>query len=511
MMSSEGSWFEKKGVLPQIRRLLAERSNEGYVVGGYVRDLLVKRGTPDLDLVITDDAVGVAREAADKLGGAFVLLDEERHTARVVLREQGHRYFIDFATMRGETLHSDLEGRDFTVNAMAIDVQDGGPEWEIIDPFDGRQDLESRVLRAVSQSVFRDDAVRILRAVRFKAELALEVEETTEGLIARDASLIRGVSAERARDELSKILTAGDSERHLRYLDYLGVLRHLLPELEDLRGVEQPLPHHEDAFQHSLSSVGAMDWVKQAVEDAALAQELPITEGWGSAEEVHESFRAAVGPFAQQVAKYLSEHLVAERDRPVVLQLAALLHDVGKANTTKVDEKGRIRFFGHAEESATVAAGMLRRLHFGNREVRLVRVAVRLHMRPLQLAKLPKISDRAIYRFFRDARGAGVDVLLIALADNLALVHAVENLDQWERICETVGLLLGTYYERYDRVIDPEPLLDGSDLMERFAMEPGPAVGKLLRQLHEAQAAGQVSTREQAFQLVESLLSEPSG
>jgi hypothetical protein len=102
-------------------------------------------------------------------------------------------------------------------------------------------------------------------------------------------------------------------------------------------------------------------------------------------------------------------------------------------------------------------------------------------------------------------------VLLIALADNLALVHAVENLDQWERICETVGLLLGTYYERYDRVIDPEPLLDGSDLMERFAMEPGPAVGKLLRQLHEAQAAGQVSTREQAFQLVESLLSEPSG
>jgi tRNA nucleotidyltransferase/poly(A) polymerase len=319
------------------------------------------------------------------------------------------------------------------------------------------------------------------------------------------------VSAERVRDELCKILAAGDSEKHLRYLDYLGILSHLLPELEQLRGVEQPLPHHEDAFQHSLSSVGAMEWVIRAVEYAARGQELPSVEGWGSPGEVHKFFRAAVGPFAQPVARHLSVDLVAERGRPVVLQLAALLHDVGKANTGKVGNKGRIRFFGHADEGAGLAAGVLRRLHFGNREVRLVRMAVRHHMRPLQLAKLPKISDRAVYRFFRETRGAGVGVLLVVIADSLSLVHEGKNLDQWERICATVGLLLRSYYERHDQIIEPEPLLDGSELLERFAMEPGPAVGKTLRKLHEAQAAGEVTTREQALQFAEALLSERSG
>jgi putative nucleotidyltransferase with HDIG domain len=254
-----------------------------------------------------------------------------------------------------------------------------------------------------------------------------------------------------------------------------------------------------------------MDWVMRAVGQAARGQELPVVEAWGAAEEVYESFRGAVGPFAHQVAEYLTEDLVGERGRPVLLQLAALLHDVGKANKAKVDQDGRLPFSGHAEEGAALAARVLRRLRFGNREVRLVQMAVRHHTRPLQLAQLPEISDRAVYRFFRDARGAGVDVLLLSLGDNLALVQDGENLDQWMRICETVGLLLCSYYERYDQIIEPEPLLNGRDLLERFDMEPGPEVGKMLRKLHEAQATGQVTTREQALQLIEGLLSGRAG
>ena len=505
------SWFERKGVLQQVRHLLEERSCEGYIVGGYVRDLLLRRDTLDLDLVVREDALALAREAANRLGGAFVLLDEERDTARVVLCDHGERYYLDFATLQGETLSTDLAARDFTINAMAIDVQDAGPEWEIIDLFGGRKDLEGRLLRAVSHSVFKDDAIRLLRAVRFAAELALEVEGRTENLIIKDASLISGISAERVRDELCKILAAGESERYLRYLDRLGLLSQLVPELDALRGLEQPLPHHEDAFQHSLSSVGAMDWVVRAVDHAARGRELPIAEAWGAPEEVHEYFRGALGPFAQQLAENLHEDLVSERGRPVVLQLAALLHDVGKADTTKVEEDGRVRAFGHEQEGATVAARVLRRLHFGNREVRLVQMAVKQHMRPLHLAQLQEISDRAIYRFYRDAHGAGLDVLLLALADNLALVRGGENLDQWKRICETVGVLLRSYYDRYDQIIEPEPLLNGRDLLERLGMESGPAVGRMLRTLHEAQAAGQVTTREQALQLVESLLSGHEG
>jgi hypothetical protein len=124
---------------------------------------------------------------------------------------------------------------------------------------------------------------------------------------------------------------------------------------------------------------------------------------------------------------------------------------------------------------------------------------------------LERISDRAVYRFFRDTCGAGVDVLTLSLADNLALVHRGENVDQWARICQAVGLLLRDYYERYDEVIEPEPLLSGRDLLERFNMEPGPAVGRILRTLQEAQATGEVTTTEEALQLAQSLLDEQAG
>ncbi|MCJ7619886.1 MAG: HD domain-containing protein [Anaerolineae bacterium] len=503
---SRTSWFEREGVLSQVRRLLAERCSEGYLVGGYVRDQLLGRDTRDLDLVVRADALALAREAANRLGGAFVLLDEERQTGRVVLRDEGARYYVDFATMRGDGMLADLGGRDFTVNAMAIDLLDAAPQPEILDPFEGQRDLERGTLRAVSDSVFRDDAIRLLRAVRLAAELGLKMEADTEQAVVRDAHLVAQVSAERVRDELCQILAVGGAEAHLRYLDRLGLLGYLIPELDGLRGVEQPLPHREDAFQHSLSSAGAMDWVVQAMDRAARGQEMPDVERWGAGEEVQEYFRAAVGPFSQQLVRYLAEELVDERRRSVLLQLAALLHDSGKASTGRIDDDGRIRFFGHAREGAGVAARVLRRLHFGTREVRLVQMAVRHHMRPLHLARLERISDRAVYRFFRDTKGAGVDVLLLSLADNLALIRGRQNLDQWAWMCQGVGPLLRDYYERYDQIIAPEPLLSGRDLLERFNMEPGPAVGRILRTLQEAQATGEVTTKEQALILSEEVV-----
>ena len=139
--------------------------------------------------------------------------------------------------------------------------------------------------------------------------------------------------------------------------------------------------------------------------------------------------------------------------------------------------------------------------------MRLVHSAIRHHMRPLQLATLDTISRRAIYRFFRDAGSAGLDVLLLSLGDSMALVHEGSNVEQWERISGTVGVLVRAYYERYEQIVEPAPLLSGGDLLEHFSMESGPAVGRLLRALKEAQAAGEVSTREQALRLADSLMS----
>ncbi len=499
------TWFEREGVIGTVRELLAERSCEGYVVGGYVRDLLLGRDTRDLDVAVAGETLAVARELADRLGGAFVVLDEERHTARVVLRDQGDRYYVDFATLRGGGLEADLRARDFTINAMALDVQDVGPDLRIMDPLGGREDLESGAVRAVSDSVFHDDAIRLLRGVRLAAELGMEVEQSTERLMLRDADLIAGVSAERVRDELCNILAVGGTEVHLRHLDRLGLLARVLPELEALRGLEQPLPHFQDVFEHSLTAVGGVDRVLMAAESLASGQNLSMAEEWGLGPEAQEALQTALGPFSQPVLAHLEEELVDDRSRAVVLKLAALLHDVGKASTGQIDEDGRIRFFGHAREGSLVAARAVHRLRFGGREARLVRTVIRHHMRPLDLAKAERVSRRAIHRFFRDTGGAGVDVLLLALADNLALVHQGFNVELWERICEVAGVLLRAYYEQFDALIAPPPLLRGGDLLEILGMEPGPVVGKILRALSDAQAAGQVSTREEALELAKSL------
>jgi hypothetical protein len=192
----------------------------------------------------------------------------------------------------------------------------------------------------------------------------------------------------------------------------------------------------------------------------------------------------------------------------MLLKMAGLLHDSGKGITGKLDDKGRIRFFGHATEGAAVAARVLRRLRFGNREVRLVQTVIRHHMRPLHLAKQDRITPRATHRFFRDTRGMGVDILLHSLGDNLVIGHGDEHPAEWARVCDTVGQLLQRYYEEYDEVIKPPSLVTGNDLVSHLGIEPGPLVGRLLRTIQEAQVTGEVSSKEDALRLGEALLAK---
>ncbi len=506
--ASLSSWFERRGILDTLRQLLADSSVEGYLVGGYVRDQLLKKWTHDLDLAVGGEAIELARQVANLLGGAFVLLDEERQTARVVLRDGEKRYYVDFASLRGGDVQTDLAGRDFTINAMAIDLQDTGSQAQLIDPHGGEQDLENEVVRAVSDSIFFDDPVRLLRAVRLEAELGMFIEHGTAQLMQRDAHLIEGSSAERARDELCKTLGTERAEASLRHLDHLGIFCLLIPELEVLRGVEQPPPHHEDAFEHSLSTVGGLDSVFEAIEYLVEGGRQPAAGDDTSEREMWDHFGAKLAPFAPHLLAHLRQRVVDERSRSMLLKLAGLLHDSGKGTTGKVDEGGRIRFFGHAEEGLAVAARVLRRLRFGNREVRLVQTVIRHHMRPLHLAKQDKITPRATHRFFRDTRGTGVDVLLHSLGDNLVIRHRGEQVAEWARVCDTVAELLKRYYEEYEEVIRPPSLVTGHDLVSGLGIEPGPVVGRLLRAIQEAQVTGEVSTKEEALRLGEIVLAE---
>lgn len=487
----------KGSIVEQVCAFLQARSVEAYLVGGCVRDWLLGRSSHDIDFAVAGDAVELARQVADRMGGAFVLLDQERCTGRVVTRgEDGQRLFIDFARLQGDDVITDLSQRDFTVNAIAVAVEaDAGSR--IIDPYGGRRDLQLGLVRAVSETALRDDPLRTLRAVRLAAEMEASIEQGTEELIRRAVRLIANVSAERVRDELTKILALPGAAQNLRYLDELGLLTAIMPELETLRGVEQSEPHYLDVFEHSLETVRRLEEVIEALEGSEGESELsPIS--------------LLLSPFSPQLIAHLSQPISGDRSRLTLLKLGALLHDLGKPATKSFDDKGGMHFYGHEGEGAEVVGAVLRRLRFGGNEVSLAKTIVANHMRPCLLADQEVVTRRAVYRFFRDTGDAGVDTLLLYLADHLATSGPDLRMARWRRQVEFVASMLADYYERHQKVISPPKLVNGHDLMEEFGLEEGPRIGELLEAVREAQVEGEVRTKEESLTLVKQLLTQQS-
>ncbi|MEJ2560379.1 MAG: HD domain-containing protein, partial [Anaerolineae bacterium] len=250
----------------------------------------------------------------------------------------------------------------------------------------------------LSDEALRNDPVRGLRAVRQAAELGFEIEPHTQDLIREAAPGLAGVSAERMRDELAKILSLPGITASLRQLDELYLLAEILPQVTALKDVAQTRPHRWDAYEHTLQTV------------AALESLLPLD---GSALDPGL-------PYPEQVTHHLGQGVSGGHSRRLLLTLAALLHDVGKRDTARVEADGRVRFIGHDKKGAAIAAKAMRDLRFAAEATRRVETIVRHHLRPLQLAWEGRVSKRAIYRFFRDAGDAGVETALLALADQRA-------------------------------------------------------------------------------------------
>ena len=492
--------ISKGSIVEQVCIFLRTRSVEAYLVGGCMRDWLLGRSSHDIDFAVAGDAVKLARQVADRMGGAFVLLDEERCTGRVVTRgEDGQRLFIDFARLQGGDVIIDLSKRDFTVNAIAVAMADAESLSHIIDPYDGQRDVQLGLVRAVSETAFQDDPLRTLRAVRIAAEMEASIERGTEELLRRAVRLITNVSAERVRDELAKILALPGAAQNLRYLDELGLLTAIIPELETLKGIEQSEPHYLDVFEHSLEAVRRLEQVIEALEGH---------DGEEAADSALSLVPLLLSPFSRQLIAHLSQPISDDRSRLTVLKLVALLHDLGKPATKSFDDEGGIHFYGHEGEGAEVVGVILRRLRFGGNEVSLAKTIVANHMRPCLLADQEVVTRRAVYRFFRDTGDAGVDTLLLYLADHLATWGPNLRMARWHKRAEFVASMLADYYERNQKVISPPKLISGHDLMEEFGLEEGPRIGELLEAVREAQAEGEVGTREEALALVEGLLAQ---
>jgi len=487
-------------LLGRVARWLREEGAEAYLVGGSVRDALLGRPADalhDLDFAVPKGGLTLARRLANRLGGAFFPLDAERDTGRVVLtKPDGRRFYLDFAQWRGDSLKADLADRDFTINAMALDVTQEG-KASLIDPFGGQIDLTGGVVRAVTEQSFAHDPARTLRAARMEAELGFRIEAHTETLLRQAIPWLDRVSRERVRDELARIIAAPGARGHVRRLDELGLLAAVLPEVVALKGVTQSLPHRADVYTHTLQVLEALEglfaWLWPEVGYASLAEE--------AAKAVDH-----LTPWCGPLRRHLSQPTSGDRLRATLLKLAALFHDAGKSETHHEDETGRIRFPSHEGKGAVIAARALRRLRFSSEEADLVRTTVTHHLRPLHLSQAEAVTRRAVYRFFRDTGATGVDVALLGLSDHLGTHGEALNLLEWQHALDVAATLLEGYFGRHQEVISPPKLISGRDLISEFDLVPGPRVGELLERVREAQAEGLVSTHEEALALVQEIL-----
>jgi tRNA nucleotidyltransferase/poly(A) polymerase len=208
-----------------------------FLVGGAVRDALLNRRIHDYDFIIPDDALRTARKVANYLEGAYYLLDESRETARVIITDEGgKRLALDFAKIRGANLENDLRDRDFTLNALAVNLK---KPQEVYDPLGGARDLLDKTLRECSQSSFLNDPIRILRAVRIAVGYDLRILPETKQSMQEAITSLDDVSSERLRDELFRILSGPKPHTSIRALDRIGALPFFLPELPGLKGIPQ--------------------------------------------------------------------------------------------------------------------------------------------------------------------------------------------------------------------------------------------------------------------------------
>jgi len=485
---AEKEWRLKAGTktfatLLHLREFLAQRSVECYLSGGFVRDALLGRPCADIDIVVGSGAMALALEVARAFQGKYVPLDEANEIARVVLRLERPLH-LDFSTMRG-SIEEDLALRDFTINAVALnleEIEELSPP--LIDPYGGRRDLKRGLVRVIGEEAFGQDPARLLRGPRLAAELGFAIDGETKAQIKHHGQLIAAVAAERVRDELCYLLAAPKAAQSLRLLDELGLLLVIIPELSATKGVEQPKEHYWDVFEHSIETVAAVEFVLR-IEGSAY----------------HGGGTLALVPWSPEVEEHFEEEVSSGHKRKTLLKLAALLHDVAKPETKSIDEKGKMRFLGHAGEGAAIVSDIMGRLRFSAREQAMMGRMVAHHLRPGQMVGEGLPSRRAIYRYFRDTGDEGTDIIFLNLADHLAARGPQLNVEGWREHAHQTAYVLEERF-RDEGVVIPPRLIDGHDLIDIMGLSPGPKIGGLLEVVREAQAAGEVANREEALSYV---------
>ncbi len=448
--------------LPQGVNLIQPLFQPGekyYLVGGAVRDALLGRASQDIDILCDGDTRGIARKLADRVGGSFFMLDEQRNTCRVILNGNRERIVFDFAQMRGSSLLDDLQERDFTFNAMAVDLAD---PVDVRDPMKGGSDLVEKRLRPCKETSFADDPLRVIRAIRYSVMLDLHIEAPTSQLMKQTAGKLGSISEERKRDELFKILDGERAAVGLELLAHFGILPYVgLKDLPDFQRSNARLRSYSNLSSYWLGTLQP-----------------------GSADHfLLSSFVAGLKPYRQQVKEHLAKVNQSDRSRNGLNGLAALLWDLDPVRCEGIADE--LALSRDEEEHLSCLLTNRQKFH--------------------QLLSKSSVDRRNIYHYYQPLAGHGIDLCLLSMVEQASVLSSEFKEDRWISAIELCAKLLDAWFNQPESV-NPKLLLTGRDLMFEFDLIPGPLIGKLLDGLREEQAAAVIQTRSEALEWVESQL-----
>lgn len=431
-----------------------------YVVGGYVRDLLLQRASKDLDFVCVGSGIDLAESVAKELGprvqvnifrnfGTAQIAFEGLDLEFVGARKESYRSESRKPVVEDGTLEDDQKRRDFTINAMAIALNRDRC-GELVDPFDGVGDLKRKIIRTPLDPLvtFSDDPLRMMRAVRFAAQLNFDIEAGTFAALSSQADRLKIVSAERIIDELNKIIMSPVPSYGFKLLFHSNLLKQFFPEMVALHGVEYiGNQAHKDNFFHTLQ---VLDNVAKVSDDL-----------W--------------------------------------LRWAAIMHDIAKPATKKFDKTHGWTFHGHEEKGARMTPAIFRRLKLPMDERMLfVQKLVRLHLRPIPLVR--NVTDSALRRLLFEA-GDDIEALMklcradITSKNDEKVTRFLKNFDLVEKKMVEV--------EQKDHIRNFQPPVSGDEIIKMYNLPPGRIIGEMKEQIKEAILEGVIrNDREEALQLL---------
>ncbi len=447
-----------------------------HLVGGAVRDREMGRPVTDMDLVCKD-----AKRAAEKLASiqnaAVIrfLKNPEAPCYRLVNRSDKGDH-LDISELRDGSISADLAHRDFTINAMAIPIYPDGQLGETIDPFGGITDIKKKRIRVTGPAVFEKDPLRILRAVRFSAELGLSLTTDTLDLIRLHAGKIDQIAGERIWAELKRILQNENSTAFIRLMDESQVLTRVFPEISDMKDCPQNAYHHLDVWPHTMV---VLRHCEKMINDP--------THHFG------------------QGAETVKKHFITGH-RTALLKLTALLHDVGKPSTRGYDTTTRrITFHGHDKVGAERVDQIARRLRLSNLERTYLVTMVAEHLHILFLAK-PEVKPSTRMRLFRTLKDDTVSLIIHGMADILAIRGPISTRAYRQIYLSWARKTIATFNQSIKPHLSPKnDLVRGKDLLT-FGMSPGPGLGKVLARIRQAQDDGRVQNRTAALALAKKMI-----